>query len=75
MDSFRIDAFTTKIGLSSGAVIGLSSLRDELPEFRGIGNDRIGFNLNASRNAWVTAVGVERIQDKTRWTKALGVKQ
>ena len=21
---------------------------------------------------WVTAVGIERIQDKTRWTKALG---
>ena len=33
---------------------------------------RIGFNLNASRNEWVTPVGVGRIQDKTRWTKALG---
>jgi len=30
MDSFRIDAFTTKIGLSSGAVTVSSSLRDEL---------------------------------------------
>jgi hypothetical protein len=39
---------------------------------RPVGLKRIGFNLNASRNAWVTAVGVERIQDKTRWTKALG---
>jgi hypothetical protein len=34
--------------------------------------ERIGFNLNASRSDWATAVGVERIQDKTRWTKALG---
>jgi hypothetical protein len=34
MDSFRIDAFTTKIGLSSGAVTVFSSLRVELPEFR-----------------------------------------
>jgi hypothetical protein len=42
MDSFRIDAFTTKIGLSSGAVIGLSSLRDELPEFRRTGVGMIG---------------------------------
>jgi hypothetical protein len=33
---------------------------------------RIGFNLNASRSDSVTAVGAERIQDKTRWTKALG---
>ena len=33
---------------------------------------RIGFNLNASRSYWVTAVAVGRIQDKTRWTKALG---
>jgi hypothetical protein len=42
MDSFRIDAFTTKIGLSSGAVTVCCSLRDELPEFRrtGVGNDR-----------------------------------
>ena len=36
------------------------------------GTVRIGFNLNASRNDWATALGVERIQDKTRWTKALG---
>jgi hypothetical protein len=34
MDSFRIDAFTTKIGLSSGAVTVSSSLPDELPEFK-----------------------------------------
>jgi hypothetical protein len=34
MDSFRIDAFTTKIGLSSGAVTVSSSLLDELPDFR-----------------------------------------
>jgi hypothetical protein len=34
--------------------------------------ERIGFNLNASRSDSVTAVGAERIQDKTRWTKALG---
>jgi hypothetical protein len=34
--------------------------------------ERIGFNLNASRSDSVTPVGVERIQDKTRWTKALG---
>ena len=25
-----------------------------------------------AESAWVTAVGVGRIQDKTRWTKALG---
>jgi hypothetical protein len=36
------------------------------------GIERIGFNLNASRERWVTAVAVGRIQDKTRWTKALG---
>jgi len=34
MDSFRIGAFTTKIGLSFDTLIGFSSLRDELPEFR-----------------------------------------
>jgi len=28
--------------------------------------------VNASRERWVTAVAVGRIQDKTRWTKALG---
>jgi hypothetical protein len=33
---------------------------------------RIGFNLNASRSDSVAPVGVERIQDQTRWTKALG---
>jgi hypothetical protein len=31
---------STKNGLSSGAVIGLSSLLDELPEFRRRKNDR-----------------------------------
>jgi len=31
MDSFRIDAFTTKIGLSSGDIMGCCSLCDELP--------------------------------------------
>jgi hypothetical protein len=36
------------------------------------GTERIGFNLNASRSDWVTAVGIGRIQDKTRWTKAVG---
>ena len=30
----RIEAFSTKIGLSIGAVMGSSSLRDELLEFR-----------------------------------------
>jgi hypothetical protein len=42
MDTFQIDAFTTKIGLSSGAVTVSSSLRDELPEFWSTcaGNDR-----------------------------------
>ena len=34
--------------------------------------ERIGFNLNASRERWMTGVTVGRIQDKTRWTKALG---
>ena len=36
------------------------------------GIERIGFNLNANRSDCVTAVGVERIQVKTCWTKALG---
>jgi hypothetical protein len=42
MDTFRIDALSTKIGLSSGAVTVSSSLRDELPEFRStmVENDR-----------------------------------
>jgi hypothetical protein len=30
----RTEAFSTKIGLSIGAVMGSSSLRDELLEFR-----------------------------------------
>jgi hypothetical protein len=30
----RTEALNTKIGLSFGTLIGLSSLRDELPEFR-----------------------------------------
>ena len=42
MDSFLIDAFTTKIGLSSGAVTLLSSLRDELPG-QGMSNARQKF--------------------------------
>ena len=35
-------------------------------------SDRIGFNLNAGRSDSVAPVGVKCIQDKTRWTKALG---
>jgi hypothetical protein len=34
--------------------------------------ERIGFKLNARRSDWATAVGIERIQVKTRWTKAVG---
>jgi hypothetical protein len=40
MDSFLIDAFTTKIGLSFGTLIGSFSLRDELPNFGRSENDR-----------------------------------
>jgi hypothetical protein len=36
----RTEAFSTKIGLSIGAVIGSSSLRDELPNFARRENDR-----------------------------------
>jgi hypothetical protein len=43
-DSFRIEAFTTKIGLSSDAVTGFSSLRDELPNFARSENDRQSFD-------------------------------
>ena len=31
----------------------------------------VDLGRNTHRSDWVTAVGVERIQDKTRWTKAL----
>jgi hypothetical protein len=40
--AFRTDVFSTKTGLSIGAVTGLSSLRDELTEIPAhrVGNDR-----------------------------------
>jgi hypothetical protein len=49
MDSFRMDAFTTKIGLSSGAVTVSSCLRDELPNLGATVLEMISANLGRQR--------------------------